>query len=353
MELKVKELGVVEQKSVQEVEKELLEKHEASLETTEPITEPITKPSSELKEEDVLSFIKDRYNKEITSVDQLFAEREQQEELPEDVKAYYEYRKKTGRGIEDYIKLNRDFDSMSEDQLLREYFLSTGEAIDSEDAEMMIEDYQWDEDLDEEKDIKKKKLALKKVVAKAKEFFTEQKEMYKQPLESSTVGISQSEKEEFEAYKQYIAQAKTQDEELQRRRDWYEQKTNEVFQDFKGFDFKIGDTTFTFAPSSAAELKQNQLNTGNFINKFLDESGLLKDARGYHRALAVAMNPDRFAKFFYEQGMADATEDVTRKMKNVEMSERKAPEVTRKDGVQIRAVNPSSGKGLRIRSKNV
>jgi len=208
-------------------------------------------------------------------------------------------------------------------------------------------------DLDEEKDIKKKKLALKKVVAKAKEFFTEQKEMYKQPLESSTVGISQSEKEEFEAYKQYIAQAKTQDEELQRRRDWYEQKTNEVFQDFKGFDFKIGDTTFTFAPSSAAELKQNQLNTGNFINKFLDESGLLKDARGYHRALAVAMNPDRFAKFFYEQGMADATEDVTRKMKNVEMSERKAPEVTRKDGVQIRAVNPSSGKGLRIRSKNV
>jgi len=144
MELKVKELGVVEQKSVQEVEKELLEKHEASLETTEPITEPITKPSSELKEEDVLSFIKDRYNKEITSVDQLFAEREQQEELPEDVKAYYEYRKKTGRGIEDYIKLNRDFDSMSEDQLLREYFLSTGEAIDSEDAEMMIEDYQWD-----------------------------------------------------------------------------------------------------------------------------------------------------------------------------------------------------------------
>ena len=355
MEFKVREVGIGEEKSIQEREQELLDKAEAT-EPIEPITEPITEPSSEesseLKEEDVLSFIKNRYNKEIASVDQLFAEREEQEELPDDVKAYYEYRKKTGRGIEDYIKLNRDFDSMNEDQLLREYFMMSGEAIDSEDADMMLEDYKWDEDLDEEKDIKKKKLALKKIVVKAKQYLNDQKEMYKQPLESSTVGISDEDKREFDAYKQYLSEAKTQEQEAQRRRDWFLQKTNEVFQDFKGFDFTIGDTTLTYSPATAAEIKEMQLNPQNFIAKFLDESGLLKDAVGYHRSLAMAMNPERFAKFFYEQGKADAVDGTMRKMKNVDMTDRMVPQVSKKDGFQVRAVNPSEGRGLRIKSKN-
>lgn len=355
MEFKVKELGATEEKSIQEKEQEILDKassQEEPIEQPEPNTEPNTEESSVLSEEDVLSYIKERYKKDITSVEQLFEERESQEELPEDVKAYYEYRKNTGRGIEDYVKLNRDFDSMDETQLLREYLLMSGEAIDVEDADMIIEDYSWDEELDEERDIKKKKLALKKAVIKAKDYLNEQKEAYKQPLESSTVGVSNADKEQYEAYKQYIANAKTQEEEYNRKRGWFEQKTNEVFSsDFKGFDFKIGDTSVRYSPATADELKRSQIDTNNFVNKFLDDSGLLKDAVGYHKALAVAMNPDRFAKFFYEQGKADATESVTRKMKNVDMSERRAPEVTRKDGVQIRALNPSDGNGLRIRNK--
>lgn len=360
MEFTVKDLGTSEGKSIQEREQELLDKaaaEEQEGQQEEQQQEQQQEQQEEqqqegLKEEDVLSYIKNRYNKEITSVEQLFDERESQEELPEDVKAYYEYRKKTGRGIEDYVKLNRDFDSMDDSQVLREYLLMSGEAIDGEDADMMVEDYAWDEDLDEERDIKKKKLAYKKAVIKAKDYLNQQKESYKQPLESSTAAISDDEKEQYEAYKQYIAKAKTQEEEYKRKRSWFEQKTKEVFsENFKGFDFKIGDSTLKYAPTSAEDLMKSQIDTNNFVGKFLDEDGLLKDAQGYHKALAVAMNPDRFAKFFYEQGKSDATEDVTRKIKNVDMSERRAPEVTSKDGLKIRAINPSEGRGLRIKSR--
>jgi hypothetical protein len=310
--------------------------------------------SSELKEEDVLSFIKDRYEKEFTSVDQLFDEKQNSEELPEDVKAYFEYKKTTGRGMQDYVKLNRDFSSMEDDQLLSEYLLTSGEASDLEDVEVLMDDYSYDEDLDEERDIKKIKLGKKKAIAKAKDFFEQQKEMYKQPLESSTVGVSDEQQKEIEDYKQYLAQAKSNQEEGIKKRDWFLKKTNEVFSDFKGFDFKIGDTTLTFNPDGDGEkIKEAHLDSSNFIHKYVDkETGVLEDAQGYHRALAVAMNPERFASFFYEQGKADATESVARKIKNVDMTERNTPQVARtKDGLQIKSISQPSGRGLKIKSK--
>ena len=138
---------------------------------------------------------------------------------------------------------------MDEDSLLEEYLLASGEATDLEDVEVLMDDYTFDEELDEEKDIKKIKMSKKKAIAKAKKFFEEQKEMYKQPVESSgTVAISEEQQKELETYKQYLAEAKSNEQEIKRKRDWFIDKTNEVFTDFKGFDFKIGDTTFTFNP---------------------------------------------------------------------------------------------------------
>ena len=131
---------------------------EAPKETTQP---------SELKEEDVLSFIKNRYEKEFTSVDQLFDQKESNEELPEDVKAYFEYKKTTGRGMDDYVKLNRDFSTMEDDQLLSEYLISSGEATDLEDVDVLMDDYRFDEELDEEKDIKKAKVGKEKSYCKS------------------------------------------------------------------------------------------------------------------------------------------------------------------------------------------
>ena len=382
MELKVRAVDAVEEKSIQEVEQELLDKHEEKLNETSETTEetpqikmdfveksvvedtPKTEEEkiedtpeqveepAELSEQDVLSYIGKRYGKEINSLDELSAAREEAKELPEDVAAYFKYKKETGRGIEDYVKLQRDFSAMNPDSLLREYLTVTeGEGLDPEDIDSLMEDYSWDEELDDESVIKKTKLAKKKTIAKAKKFFNEQKELYKQPLESRPAVDSQSNNEELQEYRQYLESVKTQQQESEAKRDWFLKETDKVFtEDFKGFDFVLDDKTVTFSPGDVQTIKKNQETPMNFINKYLDDKGLIKDAAGYHRALSIAMNPDKFAKFFYEQGKSEATEDVIRKTKNINMSERRAPEVTNKGGFQVKSVNPDSGRGLKIRS---
>lgn len=373
MEIKVREVKPIESKGVQELEEELLNKHEEQIQvqsvsmdhqrTPEPAPEPTPEleselqpepqpepQSAELQEEDVLSYISKRYNKQINSFDELVAERSD-EQLPEDVSAYLKYRKETGRGFEDFLKLKEDFDTMDPDSILRSYLKTTQVGLDDEDIDVMMEDYSYNEDLDDDSTIKKAKLAKKKMIAEAKQYFNTQKEKYKMPLESRTADISPEDKEELQAYKQYISQAKTMEQEAERKREWFSKKTDEVFSnEFKGFEFKLNDQVLRFAPGDAVELKKAQLTPTNFINKYLDDNGMIKDAVGYHRALAVAMNPERFAKFFYEQGMSAATEDVNRKIKNINMSERQAPQSSVKDGFQVKSVNPDSGKGLKIRS---
>lgn len=372
MEFKVKEVSGNEQKSRAEIEEGLLAKAEKANEVNETNLEKVDisvesgaasqeqetiqpegetqTQSSELKEEDVLSYIKNRYDKEIDSVGQLFEEKESNEKLPEDVAAYFEYKKKTGRGIEDYVKLNKDFDSMDEQTLLKDYFLSTEEGLDSDDVDVLLDDYTYDEEIDDETDIKKIKLAKKKVIGRAKKFFNEQKEMYHTPLESSTAELSESQKKDREAYNQYIEQANSYEEEQKRRRDWFVEKTDEVFSDFKGFDFKVGeDQVLTYSPTNVDELKKRNLDTNNFMKKFVDDNGLLNDAAGFHKALAIASNPERYAKFFYEQGLSAGTEGVTKKMKNINMSERRAPEVNSKGGVQVKSLNADNGRGLKIK----
>mgnify|MGYP000922235763 FL=1 len=381
MELKVRAVEAVEEKSVQEVEQELLDKHEEKLieddnqventpqikmdfaegkseetnteakKTSEETPEPVQEPA-ELSEEDVLSYIGKRYGREINSLDELSAAREEAEELPEDVASYFKYKKETGRGIEDYVRLQKDFSAMNPDALLREYLTITeGEGLDPEDIDSLMEDFSYDEELDDESVVKKTKLAKKKTVAKAKKFFNEQKELYKQPLESRPVADSQSNNEELQEYRQYLESVKTQQQESEAKRNWFLKETDKVFtEDFKGFDFVLDDKTVTFSPGDAQTIKKTQETPMNFINKYLDDKGLISDAAGYHRALSIAMNPDKFAKFFYEQGKSEATEDVIRKTKNINMSERRAPEVTNKGGFQVKSVNPDSGRGLKIRS---
>lgn len=375
MEIKVKAVESPDSKSVQEVEKELLEKHEESLndeageadmEGVEQSTESATTTeeqesvqpegeaqteSSELSEEDVLSYIGKRYGKEINSFDELVSERESSEELPEDVASYLKYKQETGRGFEDFVKLQQDFDDMNPDDLLESYYKATENGLDDEDIDIMLDEFDYDEDIDTESEVKKIKLAKKKEIAKAKSYFNEMKEQYKQPLESRASEGSQVDTEKLEAYEQYIKSADTQKVEGERRRQWFTEKTDEVFGgEFKGFEFSVDGNAVLYSPQSVDAMKKEQSNVMNFINKFMTEDGLISDAQGYHKAIAVASNPEKFAQFFYEQGKASATEDVTRKMKNINMSERTAPEVSNKGGVQIRAINPDSGKGLKIRS---
>ena len=356
MEFKVKEVGVVDSKSVQEVEQELLKKHEDSFNddaevVSEEVIESEEPQKEELTEESVLSFIKNKYGRDISSLDELTAAKES-EEMPEDVAAYYKYKKDTGRGFDDFAKLQVNHDEMDTDKLLRDYLFETEDGLDSEDIEMLMEDYSFDEELDDDSDIKKIKIARKKTIAKAKSYFNDQKEKYRVPLESSGSSISESDAEELEAYKQYTESAKTYEEEISRKRDWFHKKTDDVFgSEFKGFEFTLDDKKVTFSPGDATELKKIQSDPQNFISKFLNEDGLIDDAVGYHKALSIAMNPEKFANFFYSQGKAEATDDVIRKTKNINMSERKTPEITSKGGMQIKSLDKDSGRGLRIRSK--
>ena len=372
MEIKVKDLGLVEEKSRAEVEEQLLKKHEEKFEdtpqqeevaekvnTNEPVqeenSEPVENktPSSELNDENVLSYIKDRYNKDINSVDELFAEKEANEPLPEDVSAYLKYKKETGRGIEDFYRLQKDYTDMDENSVLANYYASTEEGLDEIDIQDIIEDkFDFDEEIDDPKDIKKIKLAKKRELAKAKKFLNEQKDKYKVPLESSGDGLSADQQENLNAYKSYIDESKSIKEQTTKRYDYFLNKTNEVFNnDFKGFDFKVGENNLTFKPGTADELKNVQKDVTNFINKYMDDKGLIADAKGYHKALSVAMNPDKFAQFFYDQGVSNAVDNVSRKSKNINMDVRQAPQSVSKDGMKIRPVgNTDSGRGLRIRS---
>ena len=361
-EFKVRDLGEVESKSVQEVENELLEKHEQQMKeeeqtAQEPVAEEnkVETPNEEfkIKDEDVLSHIKNRYGKEINSLDELFSERESSPELPEDVEAFFKYKKETGRGMDDFIKLNKDFDEMDSDTLLEDYYKHTEECLDSDDINDLIDSkFGYDEDLDEESLIKKQKLAKKRELNKAKKFFKEQQESYKVPLESSKGSDDLSSNEEYKAYRDKMKDAESVEAENQKKREWFSKKTDELFSDgFKGFEFSVNDEKFTFKPADAAELKESQQSPMNFVNKYIGEDGLLSDAAGYHKALSAAMNPDKFAKFFYEQGQASAVDGMAKRSKNIDMDTRRAPEVTKKGGMQVRSVSQDSGRGLKIRSK--
>ena len=382
MDIKVREVSA-EEKSSQEIEQELLDKHEekqqseTGQETTEvkveepqenvevkeesipedaPVEEvkveepPLMETPSELNEDEVLSYIGKRYGKEINSIDELVSQREESEPLPEDVAAYLKYKKETGRGFNDFAKLQKDYSDLSPDALLREYYTITEEGLDPEDIDDMMDEFTIDEEIHEASDIKKIKLAKKKEIAKAKKFLRQQQEQYKQPLESRESSASESNEELIE-YRQYLESAKTQQEDASQKREWFVKKSDEVFSsEFKGFKFKIGEDEVVYSPGSASELRKAQETPLNFVNKYLDSNGFIKDAEGYHKSLAVAMNPEKFAQFFYEQGKSQATDDVIRKTKNINMSERSAPEVSVKSGFQVKAVSQPSSKGLRIKS---
>jgi hypothetical protein len=354
MELKVRALDDVEQKSAQQIEEELLKKHEEQVSASEQVetTNVVdTSQAGDLSEDKVLDFLDKKYGRKLSSVEDLFSS--QKEDLPEDVSAFLNFKKETGRGLNDFVKINSDLDSLDPDQILKEYYSQKESDLDTEEIEYLIADkFSYDEDLDDEKDIKKKQIEKKKELAKAKKFLEEQKQKYKAPLESSYGSLSAEEQEALKAYKEYSAKAQSSQELEQRQAEWFLKKTDEVFNnDFKGFDFKVGDKELKFSPGDYNELKKTQSNINNFIAKFVNNDGLIEDAKGYHKSLAVAMNPEKFAKFFYEQGIADAIEKEAKSSKNINFEVRRSPEVINKGGFKVTSVGESDGRGLRIRFK--
>ena len=247
MEIKVRLLDEGENKSTQEVENELLEKHEESLQeekTEEPQAEEtqqeVQEENKSLSDEDVLSYISERYGKKIDSFDELVSERGESPDLPEDVAAYYKYKQETGRGLNDFMRLNRTSEEMDEDELLFGYYSETEEGLDKSDIEDMIYDkFHIDEDLMDDRELKSKRIERKKELAKAKKHFDAQREKYKAPLESSAA-LSDEDRSALEQYREYLSNADNERQEAQRKAEWFTKKTSEVFSnDFKGFDLAL------------------------------------------------------------------------------------------------------------------
>jgi len=354
MEIKVKAVEDVPQKSVQQVEEELLQKHEEQVE--EKIEEPkeevvVENTTPELGEEQVLSFIKERYDKEINSLNDLMDQKNNNEELPGDIKAYLDYKKETGRGYDDFMALNKDYSQEDPESVLFKYYAEQEPELDNEEIKFLIDSkFRADENVDSEYAIKQKGIEKKKELSKALKYFEDQKSKYKSPVES-TEETSFKSSDDYKAFLEYKEENLKNSELLKKRSESFKDKTTNLFgEEFKGFKFKIEDKDYVFTPGDRNELMKSQSDIGNFLNKFTNDQGELSDVNGYHRSLALAMNPDKFAKFFYDAGKSEALDNQNKKMKNIDLKMRSAPETTVKQGLKIKAVTPTSRRGLVIKS---
>lgn len=354
-----------QEKSVAEVEQQLLNDHAektapieemaAELKATTEETTEVIESQPQFGDNDVLSYLKTKFNKEVNSLDELFTEKPQpqQELLPEDVNAFLNFKKETGRGLEDFYRVNQDFSNITPERLLADYIRETNPDLDDEDIAFEYESkFAYDEDYDDEKEIKRKKLALKKELGKASKYFEDQKEKYKAPLASRMESsISAEDKEALDSYKQYISQSTATQQDQAKKTEYFLNKTNELFSDeFKGFDFKVGDKEVSYKPGTPEQLKAQQTDISKFFSNFVNEEGLIKDAKQYHKTIAAAMNPDAMAKFFYDMGKADAIDDSVRQSKNIDMSVRNSPQNIDKGGFKVTALDNDHGSRLKIKS---
>ena len=378
-EFKVREVGFEEEKSTQETEAALLEQH--AEEQGEPVGEQKVEesvvsaegavvdvqhaneeedtntvkaevPNEVLTDDSVLSYIKDRYDKDINNLNDLFDERESNDALPEDVNAFLKFKKETGRGIEDFIAVNKDYDKANPDDLLYDYWKQTKPHLDNEDIDFELDSkFGFDEEIDEDDEVRRRKIAKKEELVKAKEYFGKQKEQYQMPLESRAEGVPDADREGYEAYRKYVEESKGLQDVSEKKRKIFEEETGKVFnKDFEGFKFAVEGKDLLYKPAEADKLRESQSDINNFITSHLDDEGVIKDAAAYHRSIAVAMNPESFAKFFYEQGKSDAVDDYSKESKNIDMNVRSAPEALSKGGFKVTALSEDHGNRLRIKS---
>lgn len=312
----------------------------------------VSKPI-ELDDQSILNYLKERRNVEAESLDVLLNnDKEETQPLPEDVANFMKYRQETGRSFEDYARLQQDWNSVDDTNVLREYYKQEKPHLDAEEIDYLInEEFSFDSELDEEKDIKKKKIAYKEELYKARNYFEGIKEKYKAPLESREAEIPENYKEAFNFYNKYQEELDQESATQKDRSRIFQEKTNALFNDeFKGFEFKVGDKKQVFKPNDVSKVKENQLDINNFFSKHLDEKGIVKDAASYHKALFAATNADDLFKFAYEQGQADATEGLVKETKNIDMSVR-SNTPTDTGGTKFRAVDSGDNFSFKIKKR--
>jgi len=275
-------------------------------------------------------------------------------ELPENIQKVVDFMNETGGSLEDYVKLNTDYASLNEDQLLREYYEAVYTSYDKEDIDFLLNDkFSYDEDLDDEREIRLKKLERKEALAKAKNHLDGLKSKYYDEIKMGSK-LNPEQQKAVEFFNRYNKESEEAAKVAERQTSRFKQESAKVFNEkFEGFDYNVGDKKYRFKVNDAGQVKETQGDINNFIKKFLNEKGEMKDAKGYHKSLFTAMNADQVAQHFYEQGKADAVKDSMARTKNVNMNPRGVhEEVTASNGWKIRAVDSGqSSSRLKVKFK--
>jgi hypothetical protein len=269
-------------------------------------------------------------------------------ELPENIEKLVSFMKETGGTLEDYVRLNSDYSNVNEEVLLREYYKNTKPHLDAEDINIILEDFSYDEELDDEKDIRKIRIALKEEVAKAKSFLEQTKSKYYDEIKLRP-GVTQEQQKAVDFFNRYNENQAA----AEKRHGDFLNRTKQMFNnDFKGFDFNVGEKKFRYSVKNPSEVAEVQSDISNFIGKFLDKDGNVSDHVGYHKALYAARNADTMAQHFYEQGKADAIKEVAAKSKNITTEPRQtsAGNVF-VNGLQVKAISGLDSSKLKIKTK--
>ena len=302
-------------------------------EATEAIEQPIIQEITDEEVQEQAEELEEQVEQALIEVDAGI-------ELPENIQKVVEFMNETGGSLSDYVKLNTDYTSLSETQLLKEYYETTKPHLNSEEISFLMEDtFAYDQELDEEREIRKKQIAHKEELAKAKNYLDGLKTKYYEEIKAGS-RLNPEQKKAVEFFNRYTKENEEASKLAETQVSAFRTKTQKLFsKDFKGFDFTVGDKKFRYNVNDVESVKSNQSDINNFVKKFLNDKNEMSDAGGYHKSLFTAMNADKIANHFYEQGKADAMRDSISKAKNIDMNPRGAhQEVDAPNGWKVRSV---------------
>jgi len=328
---------------VQEVEKEIPQQPEPVQNEPESFLEEIT-DEEVVEKTDVLT-------EEIKEA--VVEAQETGTPLPENIQKVVNFIDETGGSLEDYVKLNQDYSQLNETQLLREYYENTKPHLEREDIDFMMEDnFDFDEDVDDERDVRRKKLGKREELAKAKNHLDGMKSKYYEEIKGGS-RLAPEQKKAVDFFNRYTKENEVATQLAEKQTKTFLNKTDNVFNDdFKGFDYQVGDKKYRFKVKDAPAVKETQSDINNFIKKFLDKDNQMSDAKGYHKGIFTAMNADSIANHFYEQGKSDAMKTSISKSKNVQMGARGThQEVKTSNGWAVRSVD-SGGSDSKLKIKS-
>ncbi len=272
--------------------------------------------------------------------------------LPENIQKVVDFMNETGGSLEDYVRLNADYSNVDDNTLLTEYYKQTKPHLSYDEIQFLMEDeFDFDEEVDEPKFIKRKKLAHKEAVAQAKNHLEGLKSKYYEEVKLGSK-LAPEQQKAVEFFNRYNNEQKQADELLQKQTKHFEQETNKLFnKDFKGFNFNVGEKKYRFNVKDASKVKTQNLS--NVFDKYVDQNNLLTNGSDFHKALFAASNPDSIANHFYQQGKADAVKQITADAKNINMNPRKTSDgFVDAAGIKVRAISGDNISGAKLKLKN-